>query len=321
MGDKVRQNYYESDFSLALRSLFRYKIRDFKENRVFFRKPFLSMLKTAVFAPPWSLTRCDGLVLKISNRDDLFRERFKFLHSESYQGNEVIKKGQNGDMISFPISDNGDIYRAFVNEEYSWLPVLNRIVVDIGASIGDSPLYFAIRGSKHVYAYEPFPVAFERAQTNIRNNNLEQKITLFNNGIGSRNKLLLDPNFVPTNSSNVFKHTSEKGVVVEIIKLKDILQTVEPSDLVLKMDCEGCEYTAILDEECDVLRKFTHIQMEYHNGYINIKEKLESCGFMVSYDKPIRMKSRDTKGYIYYGYLRAERQDKFDRNKEITHNG
>ncbi len=308
--NKLKQNYYESKFFIILRSFFLFKLRDIKENRIFLKRPFLSMLKIAFFAPPWLFIRGDGFRLFIANRDELFRERFKFLHSVSYRGNEVVKEGQNGDEISFILSNNGDIYRAFVNEEYSWLPIKNRIVVDIGAAVGDSALYFALMGATHVYAFEPFPITFEKAQENISRNNYSEKITLFNKGIGHRNKLFLDPKFVPNNSSNVFNHISENGVLVEIIELKNLLQQIgESNDIVLKMDCEGCEYSAILDEDCNVLRRFSYIEMEYHNGYKNIKEKLESCGFLITYDKPIRMKSRDLNGYIYYGHLRATRKD------------
>ena len=31
-------------------------------------------------------------------------------------------------------------------------------------------------------------------------------------------------------------------------------------------DCEGCEYN-LLNEDCDILKKFKRIQLEYHHGY------------------------------------------------------
>ena len=52
------------------------------------------------------------------------------------------------------------------------------------------------------------------------------------------------------------------------------------------MDCEGCEYDSILETANEILQKFSHIQIEYHYGYKNLKEKLESAGFSVKVTKP-----------------------------------
>jgi FkbM family methyltransferase len=247
--------------------------------------------------------------IEIKSKDDLFRQRFKFLHSDSYTHDSVIKKGSNLKVVKFPLSDNGDIYRAFVLEDYSWLPVNDRIVVDIGAGIGDSSIYFALRGAKHVYGFEPFPQTFQMGLNNIASNGYSDVITVFNKGVGIGSKVNLDQNFKPTNSSAISNHLSKTGVTVDLITLHEILKTINSDNVILKMDCEGCEYDSILTEDCNTLRKFSYIQMEYHKGYKNIKEKLETCGFTVTYEKPVRMKSRDNGGYLYLGYLRAQRQD------------
>lgn len=55
------------------------------------------------------------------------------------------------------------------------------------------------------------------------------------------------------------------------------------------MDCEGCECDAILSIADDILRRFSYIQIEYHYGYKNLKEKLEKSGFTVSITRPILM--------------------------------
>jgi hypothetical protein len=52
------------------------------------------------------------------------------------------------------------------------------------------------------------------------------------------------------------------------------------------MDCEGYEYDIILSATVDILRQFSYIQIEYHYGYKNLKEKLEKCGFNVSFSRP-----------------------------------
>jgi hypothetical protein len=41
-----------------------------------------------------------------------------------------------------------------------------------------------------------------------------------------------------------------------------------------------------LNASIDDLSKFSHIQIEYHFGYQNLKTKLEECGFEVTCTKP-----------------------------------
>jgi hypothetical protein len=47
---------------------------------------------------------------------------------------------------------NGDLFNIFYKKEYEFLPVNNRVVIDIGANIADSSIYFAINGAKKVIA-------------------------------------------------------------------------------------------------------------------------------------------------------------------------
>jgi len=304
----MSKNIYENRVITIIYSFFKFKKRGIKENFMFFERPFQSIVKMLLSSPPWVFRLRDMRTIKIKSKDDLFRERFKFLHNDSYTHDSVVKKGSNLKIVKFPLSDNGDIYRAFVLEDYSWLPVEGRVVVDVGSGVGDSSIYFALKGAKHVYGFEPFPSTFQNGLKNVGSNGYSDVVTLFNKGVGTGSSVKLDPNFKPTNSSNITNHLSKNGVTVDLITLKEILNIINSDNAILKMDCEGCEYDSILMEDCSTIRKFSHIQMEYHKGYKNIKEKLEACGFIVTYEKPVRMKSRDDRSYLYLGYLRAERK-------------
>jgi transcription elongation factor Elf1 len=55
---------------------------------------------------------------------------------------------------------NGDLFNIFYEKDYDFLPVKNRVVIDIGANIADSSIYFATTGAKKVIALEPFPEWF-----------------------------------------------------------------------------------------------------------------------------------------------------------------
>lgn len=305
------KNVDESKIAILIYTRVGNTLRDFKGNLSFFKHPIISMIRLSLFREPWTIKTKDGQKVTIHSKDDLFRERFKFLHKESYESNYVIKRGGNNEIIlRIPMTDNGDIYRAFVNEDYSWLPVKDQTVVDVGAGVGDTALLFAMWGAKRVYAFEPFPSRFELAMRNVVANNFQGSIELHNSGIGIRSQVLVDANFIPTNSSSVSNHVStNNGLKMEILDMSSIVKVANSSNMILKMDCEGCEYSALLEASCDVLRNFSHIQLEYHYGYKDIQKKLENCGFSVSHTKPKLMKDRDLGStYLYYGYLTAIRK-------------
>lgn len=308
---KPNKNVNETKIAILIYSRLGNTIRDIKWNWSFFRNPIISMIRLSLFRGPWTIETKDGEKVIIHGKDELFRERFKFLHKESYEPNYVIKRGASNKIIlKIPLTDNGDIYRAFVNEDYSWLAVKDQIVVDVGAGVGDTALLFAMWGAKKVYAFEPFPSRFELAIRNIVANNFQDSIELHNVGIGVRSKVLVDTTFIPSNSSSVSNHIStNNGHKLEILDISGIVKLANSSNIILKMDCEGCEYSALLDASCDELQNFCQIQLEYHYGYKNIQKKLEYCGFLVSHTRPNLMKDRDLGStYLCYGYLKAVRK-------------
>jgi len=75
----------------------------------------------------------------------------------------------------------------------------------------------------------------------------------------------------------------ENEIKVPLLTSANVLDenNIRSAEAILKMDCEGCEYD-IISASDDVLRRFSHIYLEYHYGYENLKERLEKCGFNVS---------------------------------------
>jgi len=184
-------------------------------------------------------------------------------------------------ITTYGIKQNLDTLLAFNNGTYENLPVKNKVVIDIGACTGDTSIYFAIRGAKKVIAIEPYPKNFEMLKKNIKINNLENFIDIKLSGCASTSSdIILDPNFNSTMRSNLKE--SKDGIKIPLISLMDILKIQNFTNGILKLDCEGCEYDIILNTPKELLQKFTHIQIEYHNGYQNIKQTLESYGFKVN---------------------------------------
>ena len=177
-----------------------------------------------------------------------------------------------------------DIWSVFGLDEYSFLKVENQIVIDIGANMGDSPIYFALNNAKKVIALEPYPYLYNIALKNIKKNNIDDKITLLNAGYGQDSNIKLDPDFENERGGSALK-AFDNGIDIKTLSLNTILNDYNIDNAVLKMDCEGCEYN-LIKEDNNTLKKFKRIQVEYHYGYEKLKEKLEDAGFNVTYSEP-----------------------------------
>lgn len=155
----------------------------------------------------------------------------------------------------------------FLKDVYKFLPVEDKIVIDIGASIADSSIYFASRGAKRVIALEPDAQNFELANRNIKLNNFSQNIEIIHAGcIG------------------MIGHNYDSFELKQSMTLKQIIEKCEESSpKILKLGCLGCEYDVLLNTPEEILSSFSHIQVQFHYGYRNIKEKLERCGFKVMF--------------------------------------
>lgn len=78
----------------------------------------------------------------------------------------------------------GTVEEIFIDEVYKGLDVAGRQVVDAGASIGDTAIYFMLNGARAVYSFEPVKARYELALKNIKQNSIGG-IELFNGYLGS----------------------------------------------------------------------------------------------------------------------------------------
>ncbi len=138
---------------------------------------------------------------------------------------------------------------------YESLGVEGRVVVDVGAFIGDSAIYFALKGAKRVLAIEPHPGAFSEMLDNIKLNNMENVIIPINAGLASKPGKVCVENVDTSNCLNA----------VPAVTLSELISRfgIDPSDAVIKMDCEGCEFDVILNDY-EHVRLFREFIFEYH---------------------------------------------------------
>jgi hypothetical protein len=171
-----------------------------------------------------------------------------------------------------------NLYDTFVKEEYDFLNVKNKIVIDVGANIADTSIYFKKKGALKVIAIEPNKICIDIAMKNLLTNKMDKDIDLLFLGCGN-------------------ERTVHNGQEIKISSLQSIMARYSYKPEILKLDCEGCEYETILNSPIELLSKFSQIQIEYHYGYKNLKTKLEESGFLVHVTEPryfrIRPRSKD----------------------------
>jgi FkbM family methyltransferase len=179
---------------------------------------------------------------------------------------------------------NGDVLGVFYKQEYSNLNVDNKLVIDIGANIGDSAIYFAIKGAKEVIALEPYPSTFQSLKENVRVNGYADKIRGLNAGYGKDGYIKVNPQRKTIGATSLSPDIS--GLEVPLFSLQTIVDNYCIEEAILKMDCEGCEY-ALLDEDPRYLAPFSEIEIEYHYGYEKLVNFLKKCGYNVTYTDPV----------------------------------
>ena len=220
---------------------------------------------------------------------DLFDLRFiTILRKEGFSvskiKNKFLVRSDNIKFIANNISELSVILENFIENQYDWLDAKDKKVVDIGANIGDTAVYFSkVKKAKKVIAFEPYPYSYNIAKKNIILNKLKN-VVILNQGVGNKETFIrIKEGFISTGGSNL--KSFDSGKKVKIVTLKDIVKKYKIENDILKMDCEGCEYSIILNADKETLRSFDQIMIECHYGYKNIERKLKETGFEVSHSK------------------------------------
>jgi len=173
----------------------------------------------------------------------------------------------------------------FIEGQYKWLDVKGKDVVDVGANVGDTAIYFALRGARHVYAFEPYPYSYNIAKKNIKlNHHLEDKITLLNEGCGKSGFVTIKYDYENAGWTDLKNFNEGKKIKIE--NLDEIVKRFNLKHAALKVDCEGCEYDLISNATINALKAFDQIIIEYHYGYRNLVNRLRQAGFEVKYSLP-----------------------------------
>jgi len=165
------------------------------------------------------------------------------------------------------------------------------LIVDVGAYIGDTPLYYAKRGA-FVVAVEPLPSNYEVMLWNLElNPDLKHRVIPVNAAISGRDGFVEFSYSKPMDGGASIYGGGRFKVRVRSMRLSTLIKEVTGMGLdldrfkvrALKTSCIGCEYDVI--NEVDVLRLFDIVKIEY-NGYLRgktyheLKSVLEKLGFI-----------------------------------------
>jgi FkbM family methyltransferase len=200
----------------------------------------------------------------------------------------TLKNGLKFKVRKDSMADVNAIVETFCEQVYNKFcgNIEGKIVLDIGAFIGDTPSMFSIKGAKLVVAYEPDPVAYELALENIRLNNIKN-VKLINAGICNKRGTM-----------KIKAYARDEEITVDVLPLNEVIESIGEVDL-MKMDCEGCEFPAILSLGNDVLSRVKELIIEYHDYPGPIVKKLESAGFLVKVEKPRCTPDGKPVGFLY----------------------
>ena len=205
----------------------------------------------------------------------------------------VFENTQKGIKLQTLVDDSLEygvlIEEIFVREVYE-ANFKNKVVIDVGAYRGESAIYFAINGAKKVIGLEPDEDNYKLALLNIKENGLEDKIVLLNKALAPTGGVInfykysrftnansIDPNnMVKLNDQIIIKQ-------VETVTLNQLIKMVGERIGLLKLDCEGCEYSVLNSfSDFDLI---DNIILEYHNDVQNLPSLLKSHGFEVTVEK------------------------------------
>jgi hypothetical protein len=83
-----------------------------------------------------------------------------------------------------------------------------------------------------------------------------------------------------------------------MVPLSEVIERVGKVDI-LKMDCEGCEFLALLSLNLKTLRKIGEMIIEYHKDPLPIVKKLRKGGFYVKIESPWTYVDGKPVGFLY----------------------
>jgi FkbM family methyltransferase len=163
------------------------------------------------------------------------------------------------------------------------------VVIDVGGFIGDFSLYAVKRlNARRVIVCEPSPRSWALLLQNIRSNGFEKLIVPVNKAVTDGSDIMMNIDAPDTSQCTVsaYFQSEQPAQSVPGISLEQLLRDydVEKVDL-LKIDCEGGEYSILESTPEEVFSRIQNIVFEYHDiqgAWVRlegVKRRLRQLGY------------------------------------------
>lgn len=140
----------------------------------------------------------------------------------------------------------------------------DKVVIDIGAFVGDTALYYARQGA-YVYAYEPNPTNYRYLLTNLTlNPTFGPRVKPFNKAAGIDGNIMFSESERCCGAGHAVDTENQNGmkpIEVGSLSLDTILKENKiDAPYLLKADCKGCE-TELVKQ--NAISLFQQVKIEY----------------------------------------------------------
>jgi FkbM family methyltransferase len=211
---------------------------------------------------------------------------------DSLARRHVVVRIRGGERATCRLDEFYSFVEVFVLREYDhpnidWERV--RTIVDVGANVGAATIWFARRCRiAEIVAVEPAPGSLTRLEANLRTNRLENRVSVVPAALSGRTGSV----YLSQNGSSVYaqtRATSSPGAErVDAVSLADLFDRCGLEEVdVLKLDCEGAEFDALLACDEELLSRVRVIVGEYHGDgrdVSSLEERLEGAGFATHFE-------------------------------------
>ena len=176
--------------------------------------------------------------------------------------------------------------------------------IDIGANIGIYSLRIAKQFSHlQVFAFEPHAEAFSRFEQNIKINELEKKILIFNYALSNESgeiRFLSNERFEVEQSGGA--KVSESGNTIVKQKKGDDLFNFKDQALAIKIDVEGFELNVLQGLSILMSNNKIFLQIEiFDSNFLKVSKYLENFDFRLIY-KDNFTHENDVSDYFYENF-------------------
>lgn len=171
-------------------------------------------------------------------------------------------------------------------------------IIDVGAYIGETALFFCSQGAEQVIAAEPAPDNVALAKKNIAESPYADRIIFLPVAVAASEGELpfyLDEGnpqmhaLLPAGDDQAYA-TTKKMVTVPVWRFERLIEQAgwETVDLV-KLDCEGAEFPILLETPDSILKKVRRWVIEYHAAPEPLEARLRALGYRVERTKDLVM--------------------------------